>query len=235
MRSTTVPDDGRALAHTLGATLAALVPGARIEATRLPAAPALRLWLLGEDLPDGPLPHEVAEAVQAEPPYWSFCWASGQALARRILDAPELVRGRRVLDFGAGSGVAGIAAAVAGAERVLACDEDPRARLACEANAALNGVTLETVADLDAVPDVDLILIADVLYDRANLPLLDRLLALPADILLADSRVRPELLPAWRLVGQREAFTIPDLDESPLHRQVRFYVPQKPGSSRPSR
>ena len=216
-------------ATRLARTLAALVPEARLEPRALPAVPELRLWLLSEDLPRGPLPHDVAEAVVARPPYWAFCWASGQALARRLLDAPEAVAGRTVLDFGAGSGVAGIAAARAGAARVIACDEDPLALAACEANAALNGVTVDTAAALEAVGPVDVVLVADVLYDPANLPLLDALLARDAKILLADSRVRPGSLDAWTVVGERRADTIPDLDESPLFRTVRFYQPRDRG------
>ncbi|MEE4381422.1 MAG: 50S ribosomal protein L11 methyltransferase [Pseudomonadales bacterium] len=213
----------------LDRTLTALVPDARLEARPLPGVPELRLWLLSEDLPRGPLPHAVAEAVVARPPYWAFCWASGQALARRILDAPETVAGRVVLDFGAGSGVAGIAAARAGAARVIACDEDPVALAACTANATLNDVAVETTAALDAVGPVDVVLVADVLYDPANLPLLDALLARDARILLADSRVRPEALDAWTVVGELRADTIPDLDESPLFRTVRFYEPRDRG------
>lgn len=213
-------------AAQLARTLADVIPEARLEARPLPAVPELRLWLLGDDLPRGPLPHDVAEAVVARPPYWAFCWASGQALARRILAAPETVAGCTVLDFGAGSGVAGIAAARAGAARVIACDEDPVALAACIANATLNGVSLETATALSGVGPVDVVLVADVLYDPANLPLLDTLLARDARFLLADSRVRPESLDAWTVVGELDADTIPDLDESPLFRTVRFYEPR---------
>ena len=78
-------------------------------------------------------------------PFWAFCWASGQLLARYVLDHPELVRGRRVLDFGCGSGVVAIAAALAGAESAVACDCDPLALEAARANAALNGVAVTSV------------------------------------------------------------------------------------------
>ena len=98
--------------------------------------------------------------------------------ARWLAERPDWVRGKRVLDFGAGSGVAAIAAAKAGAAEVVACDLDPLALAACRANAALNGVELRYSQDFFGEADrFDLILVADVLYDRANLPLLDQFLS----------------------------------------------------------
>ncbi|MEZ3224835.1 50S ribosomal protein L11 methyltransferase, partial [Escherichia coli] len=94
--------------------------------------------------------------------------------ARWLAARPQWVRDKRVLDFGSGSGVAAIAAARAGAAEVVACDLDPLALAASRANAELNGVELSYSADFFAEDDrFDLILVADVLYDRANLPLLD--------------------------------------------------------------
>ena len=111
--------------------------------------------------------------------------------------APDWVRGKRVLDFGAGSGVAAIAAAKAGAAEVVACDLDPLALAACRANAALNGVELRYSQDFFGEADrFDLILVADVLYDRANLPLLDQFLSRGREALVADSRVRDRAVPA---------------------------------------
>ena len=211
------------LAARLSQRLADTIPGAELAATSLPLAPSLSLWLLAEDYPRGPLPPEVVASVTARPAYWAFCWAAGQALAARLLAEPERVRGRTVLDFGAGSGIAGIAAARAGAARVVACDLDVDARLACEANAALNGVHLELADDLATAGHFDVALVADVLYDRDNLPLLDALAAHCDEVLLADARVRPEALLAWEIFAQTDATTLPDLEESPLYRTVRFY------------
>lgn len=211
------------LAGRLRQRLAGTVPGAELAATPLPLAPSLSLWLLTEDYPRGPLPPEVVAAVTARPAYWAFCWAAGQGLAARLLAEPERVRGRTVLDFGAGSGVAGIAAARAGAARVVACDLDPDARLACAANAALNGVSLEFADDLAEAGHFDVALVADVLYDRDNLPLLDALSAHCDEVLLADARVRPEVLPDWEPFAECDALTLPDLEESVLYRTVRFY------------
>jgi predicted nicotinamide N-methyase len=102
------------------------------------------------------------------PPFWLFVWAGGQALARHVLDHPEIVRGRSVLDVASGSGVAAIAAAKAGASRVTALDVDPLAVAAAARNAAANDVAVETraldIADSDVPADV--ILAGDVFYTR---------------------------------------------------------------------
>ena len=212
--------------------LAALIPGASLAATPLPLAPSLRLWLLGPTVPAGPLAPEAAAQLQDTPPYWAFCWASGHALAAEILEGRVPVAGRRVIDFGAGSGVVALAAALAGAREVYAVDEDPRALAAIEANAGLNGTTaLNPVLSLDALPPPeaeDILLLADVLYDPENRPLVDGLQATGRELLIADARVAPEKLPAWQCLWSREAATLPDLDESPLFRTVRFYRPAHP-------
>jgi len=173
---------------------------------------------------DGPLSHDEAQAIVAEPAYWSFCWASGQAIAAFLAEQPEWVRGKRVLDFGAGSGVAGIAAARAGAREVIACDLDPLALAACAANAELNGVTLTLTDDWRAHGDLDLILASDVLYDRDNLPLLGAFLQQAPQVLLADSRVRNLAEPGYRLLTQQEYRTLPDLNEFEEFNWVRIYA-----------
>jgi len=102
-------------------------------------------------------------------PFWSVPWAGGQALARWVLDHPEVVRGKRVLDFGAGSGLVAIAAAQAGAASVRAVDIDPLSLAACALNAEANDVTFERVcADIvgDAV-QADVLLAGDVWYEEA--------------------------------------------------------------------
>lgn len=223
-RTATSDAKGRRLAARLLRT----VPDAHIAPRTLPLAPSLSLWLLRDDFPRGPLPPEVVAAVTARPAYWAFCWAAGQVLAAWLLAQPERVRGLRVLDFGAGSGVAGIAAARAGAAEVICCDNDPDALLACESNAELNGVSVTLAHDLAQVPPVDVVLVADVLYDRDNLPLLTELLARGEAVIVADARVDPAALPAWRVVDEREGLTLPDLDESGLFRLVRIYERAEP-------
>ena len=86
------------------------------------------------------------------PPFWAFPWAGGQALARYVLDHPEIVRGRRVLDAASGSGLVAIAAAKAGAASVTACDVDPNAVAAIGINARANdaAAVAARVLDLDS-------------------------------------------------------------------------------------
>ena len=122
-------------------------------------------------------------AVSSEPgggreaalPYWAVSWPAGRAIARFVLDRPELVRGRRVLDLGCGSGLQAIAAARAGAAEVTANDVDPLALAATRRNAAHNGVTVTTLADdllaAGAAAGVgvgpwDVVLAGDVCYQR---------------------------------------------------------------------
>ena len=131
-------------------------------------------------------------------PFWSFPWAGGQAVARYLLDQPHTVRSRSVLDLAAGSGLVGIAAALAGASQVTANDIDPYAAAAQELNAHANGVTLVTLtadllgADLpDAhLPAADIVLAGDVCYERElaarMLAYLLRCRARGADVLLGD-------------------------------------------------
>ncbi len=200
------------------------IPDARLQQQVLPLVPELSLYLLSEDYPRGPLPRTAMQVIMEQPAYWAFCWASGQVLARWLLDHPEEVRGKHVLDFGAGSGVAGIAAAHAGAASVTACDLDPDARSATAINAALHNVDIEVFAELElTTARFDVVLMADVLYDFTNLPLLRQLTHVAPSILIADSRVRSIPLANVRTLANQEASTIPDLDESPEFRRVSVY------------
>ncbi|MBX3707747.1 MAG: 50S ribosomal protein L11 methyltransferase [Pseudomonadales bacterium] len=208
----------------LAARLQRTLPDARIEVQALPGCPAIRLGLINADFPLGPLPAEVMHAVIAQPAYWAFCWGSGLALARLLLQTPDWVRGRRVVDLGPGSGVVAIAAALAGAARVIACDNDPDALAATAANAVLNGVTVDLVDDLAKLPPgQDVLLMADVLYDRSNLPLLDRARALAAQTLVADSRIATLPDVAFRQIATLEARTFPNLGEFDEFRTVRVF------------
>ncbi len=139
---------------------------------------------------------EATEATLSKtglpPPYWAFAWPGGQATARHLLDHPELVAGRTVLDFGAGSGIAGIAAAKAGAARVVLSDIDPFAGAAMRLNAGLNDVEVEvTTADLVGSREgFDLVLAGDVCYERPMAEAVTRWLAALAvagvPVILAD-------------------------------------------------
>ncbi|WP_425929680.1 class I SAM-dependent methyltransferase [Pseudomonas sp. NyZ201] len=207
----------------LQAALSGLLGDARLVASELPDCP-LKLWLIDADNMDRAFSPEETRRILDEPPYWSFCWASGLAMARYLAERPDWVAGKRVLDFGAGSGIAGIAAAKAGALEVVACDLDPLALQASRANAELNEVQLSYSSDFFAEDDrFDLILVADVLYDRANLPLLDQFLSRGRQALVADSRVRDFQHPLYRRLDTLHALTLPDLAEPHEFRQVSLY------------
>jgi predicted nicotinamide N-methyase len=212
----------------LQAALSELLGDAQLVAEPLPGT-ELRLWLIDANNMGRAFSPEETRRILEDPPYWSFCWASGLALARFLAEQPQWVKGKRILDFGAGSGIAGIAAMKAGALEVVACDLDPVAIQACRANAELNGVALEYSNDFFAEEDrFDLILVADVLYDRANLPLLDQFLSRGKEALVADSRVRDFQHPLYTRLGILEALTLPDLAEPWEFRRVSLYHAQRP-------
>jgi len=152
-----------------------------LENTRLqppPHAPELSLYLADEITPIWRLTEEELETIGLPPPFWAFAWAGGQALARYILDHPEIVAGKRVVDFASGSGIVAIAAMKAGAASALAADIDVFCEAAIAVNAQANGVTVEFTGEnlLDAPPptDADVILAGDICYEK---PLAERVLA----------------------------------------------------------
>jgi predicted nicotinamide N-methyase len=153
----------RSLAERLAFVRARTAPAA------VPLVPEVRLYQATDVTP---LWHATAAELEGwDPaPFWAFPWAGGQALARYVLDAPDVVRGRRVFDFATGSGLVGIAAARAGAATVTACDLDPFCEAAILANAELNGVAVE-VRSGDALAEplagFDVVLAGDVFYERA--------------------------------------------------------------------
>jgi predicted nicotinamide N-methyase len=148
--------------------------------TKLLAVPLvgeIRLHLAEESMPIWQKTEEELGRMNVPPPYWAFAWAGGQALARYLLDNPELVRNRSVLDLGAGSGLTAVAAMKAGASKVLAADIDPYAAAAVALNAQANQVDVETTTDdlLDTRTDAfETILVGDLFYERE---LADRVLA----------------------------------------------------------
>jgi predicted nicotinamide N-methyase len=132
-----------------------------------PLVPEIKLHLVHEITPIWEATEKEMNEVDLAPPYWAFAWAGGQALARYVLDNPELVAGKRVLDFGAGGGIVGIAAHISGAARVEAADIDRFAAAAVALNAEINGANVEiTTRDLiDAAPAWDVILAGDICYE----------------------------------------------------------------------
>jgi len=124
-------------------------------------------------------------------PYWAELWKSGLALAEEVV--ARGVRGLRIVELGCGLGVPSLAASLAGAE-VLGTDWSPTAIALLEENARRNDVRLETAivawAHADALAERaswDLVLAADVLYERRNVDeLLELLPRLGSTVLLAD-------------------------------------------------
>jgi predicted nicotinamide N-methyase len=133
-----------------------------------PAVPEIRLHLADEAMDLWQHTEDEMQAVGLPPPFWAFAWAGGQALARHLLDHPELVAGKRVLDFASGSGVVAIAAMLAGAASAVATEIDPLALAAITANAAANGVAVAASSEnyLDGRPaGFDVVLAGDVFYE----------------------------------------------------------------------
>lgn len=142
---------------------------------------------------------EAAEKVAGEnlaAPFWAYPWAAGCGLARVVLDQPELVSGKRVLDLGAGGGVVSIAAARAGALKVVANDVDPWAMAVMRVAAARQGVSLTLLMEdlterLSSVDGFDVVLCSDMAYEKRMAPrylaLLRRARNRGARVLVADA------------------------------------------------
>jgi len=212
--------DERIRAHTRVAPVP-YVPEVRLHQ----ADAAIDLWQAMEGWEGGELP----------PPFWAFAWLGGQALARHLLDHPEVVAGRSVLDLAAGSGLVAIAAARAGAVEVTANEIDRYALSAIPLNAEANGVAVGVVAgDLlggeppDGVP-MDLLLAGDVFYRR---PLADRVLPFlararrrGAEVLVGDPG--RAYLPRERLepVARYEVTVAADLEDAPVKEATIWRLP----------
>ena len=145
-----------------------------------PLVPEIRLHLAAEVTPIWQATEDYLQREGIEPPFWAFAWPGSQAVARYVLDHPEVVRGKKVLDFAAGGGLAAIAAKKAGALQVTANEIDPLAGACLSLNAALNGVELQIeITDLVTVPDTEeplhsrpihawnVILAGDICYERS--------------------------------------------------------------------
>lgn len=135
-----------------------------------PHTPEIQLYLADEITPIWRLTEEALEEIGLAPPFWAFAWAGGQALARYVLDNPQVLAGKRVIDFASGSGLVAIAAMLAGAQDVLAADIDPYCAAALSLNQAVNGVACAATAIdlLDAPAPVwaQVILAGDICYEQ---------------------------------------------------------------------
>jgi len=134
-----------------------------------PHTPELSLHLADEITPIWTLTEEALQEIGLPPPFWAFAWAGGQALARYILDHPEIVAGKRVIDFATGSGLVAIAAMKAGAASVLAADIDVFCEAALGLNAETNGVAV-SFTDVNLLnappPQADVLLAGDICYEK---------------------------------------------------------------------
>lgn len=188
---------------------------------RVPALPEIQFYTAhpGSGLRRLVEPEDDAQdAPEPQPPYWAYAWAGGTVLARYVLDHPMTVAGRRVLDLGAGSGIVGIAAAMAGAREVIASEIDRNGVAALGLNAGANGVALSIIGeDITAGPPpaVDLVLAGDVFYGRdvalRVTPFLDRCLAAGIDVLVGDPRRNDLPLSRLRLLAE---YQVPDFGDA---------------------
>ena len=159
-----------------------------------PACPEIKLHLASAMSPLAQAGEQFFEGVAIAPPYWAVAWAGGQGLARHVLENRWLVRNRRVFDFMAGSGIAGIAAALVGADSVEAYDTDPLARSVIALNAQSNGVAIKVhdshLMATDKGAAWDVVLVGDIGYEPALaekcLPWLRAVAAKGAMVLVAD-------------------------------------------------
>jgi predicted nicotinamide N-methyase len=153
-----------------------------------PLVPEVKLHLATEVVPLWQLTEDELAANGVPPPFWAFAWAGGQALSRYVLDHSEVVAGRSVLDFGSGSGLVAIAAAKAGADRVLAADIDVFALAAIKLNAIANAAIVGTTTDdlIGTNSNWRTILVGDMCYER---PLAERLLVWLTDRALHGATV----------------------------------------------
>jgi predicted nicotinamide N-methyase len=177
--------------------------------------PEIRVHIANKETGLRRLAEADGEDSEVSAPYWAFPWAGGMALARYLLDNPESVRGRRVLDVGTGSGLVAIAAAMAGASEVSAVDIDAYAVAAARMNAAANDAAVVVIkGDLTCgqPPSVDVILAGDVFYDRAlagrMLGFLDRCRLSGMQIYIGDPG--RAYLPRSRL-RQLAEYAVPDM------------------------
>ena len=145
-----------------------------------PLVPEVKLHLAHEAVPLWQKTEDELGELDLPPPFWAFAWAGGQALARHVLDHPELVRGKSVIDLASGSGLVGIAALKAGADHVLCADIDGFAVVAIAMNTALNGIVLSPpphkgegrigIMSEDLLiappPSCDVILVGDLFYEK---------------------------------------------------------------------
>ena len=206
-----------------------------VENTELSASfltPEISLRLATAVTPLWQASEAYLNAGNLPPPYWAFAWPGSEALARHVTDLPELVAGRRVLDFAAGCGLAALACARAGAV-VEACDVDPFAGAAMTLNARDNFLKVNIfIGDFVGRPCAwDVILCGDVCYEKTMtsyiLPWL-RVCARTALVIIADPGRSYVPLEGREVLARRVVPVSPDLEDR-TEREVTLFrlLPEK--------
>jgi predicted nicotinamide N-methyase len=200
------------------------------ENTRLrpvPHVPEISLYVADEAVPLWQKTEEELGQMGLPPPFWAFAWAGGQALARYLLDHPQIVRGRSVLDLASGSGLVAIAAMKAGASRVVANDIDQFAIPAIVLNATANNVLIdmETTDRLDPALSLEpfgVVLAGDIFYERDTaaraLNFLRRMKVQGAEVLVGDPGRSYLPKDKMTVLAEYEVPVIRDLEDAEIKR-----------------
>ncbi len=196
-----------------------------------PLVPEIRLHLAEESVPIWQKTEDELGEMNVPPPYWAFAWAGGQALSRYVLDNAALIAGKSVLDLGSGSGLSALAAAKAGAARVVAADIDAFSLAAVALNAAVNGVSVETTQDdLLAAPPLpfDVVLVGDLFYERQLagrvLAYCDAAKAAGALVLIGDPQRNYFPRDRFACVGRYEVPVTRELEDAEIKRTAVWQV-----------
>jgi len=192
-----------------------------------PFVPEVRLQLADDSLALWEQTQVAVDHGQVPPPFWAFVWAGGQALARYLLDDPQVVAGRHVVDIATGSGLVAIAAALSGATSVRATDIDELAVAATRLNARLNNVTIDVatadVRELTTTADT-LVAVGDVFYDEkiaaVMLAELSRLAAGGAEVLVGDPHRAYLPRDALEVVAEYDVDVETDIEDAPVKPSV---------------
>jgi predicted nicotinamide N-methyase len=142
---------------------------AHTVARPVPSVPQIKLYQADDATALWQMTEADLDQHQLPPPFWAFAWSGGQALAKYVLETPDIVAGKTVLDLACGSGMVGIAAAIAGAAQVICNDIDPYCEAAVSLNAGLNQCQIAFLGGnllTAGLPDVEVILAGDIAYER---------------------------------------------------------------------
>ena len=200
---------------------------AHTSVRRPPYVPEVRLHLADDSIELWEQTQVAVDQGQLPPPFWAFVWAGGQALARHLLDDPQTVRGREVVDVATGSGLVAIAAALAGARPVRATDVDELAIAATRLNVGLNQVDIAAsvvdVHDLDVTAGT-LVTVGDVFYDEkiaaVMLRELTRLTHAGAEVLIGDPHRHYLPTDALEVVARYDVDVETDIEDAPVKPSV---------------